>query len=65
MAKNVIITNTARWLDTYNTYENLKEAYSDVNILTTDHQKYIFNICDKITYETILEESLFIVLNKD
>ena len=64
-ARNVIITNTARWLDTYNTFSNLKKAYNDVNILTTDHWKYIFNINDKITYETIDEESLFITLNKD
>lgn len=64
-AKNVIITNTARWLDTYNTYANLKEAYSDVNILTTDYAKYIFSISDKINYEKLDDVSLFITLNKD
>ena len=65
LLKNVIITNTARWLDTYNTYANLKEAYSAVNILTTDYAKYIFSISDKITYEKLDDVSLFITLNKD
>lgn len=63
-ADYVVITNTAKWLDTYNTYDNLKQANPSVNILPTDHQKYIFNISDTITYETIKEESLFITLNK-
>ena len=64
-AKYAIITNTARWLDTYDTYQNLKEGNTDVEILTTDHQKYIFNISDSITYEKIDDESLFIILKKD
>lgn len=63
-ADYVVITNTAKWLDTYNTYDNLKQSNPSVKILPTDHQKYIFNISDAITYETIKEESLFITLNK-
>lgn len=63
--KYTVITNTDRWLDTYNTYDNLKQASNDVIILKTDHQKYIFNIDQDITYQTILEESLFLTLKKD
>ena len=63
--KYAIITNTARWLDNYPTFDNLKSANKDVNILTTDHQKYIFTIDDKITYEILKEESLFLTLSKD
>ena len=63
--KYAIITNTDRWLNNYNTFVNLKNANKDVNILVTDHQKYIFNIKDKITYDIIKDESLFIILNKD
>ena len=63
--KYAIITNTDRWLNNYNTFDNLKNANKDVNILVTDHQKYIFNIKDKITYDIIKDESLFIILNKD
>ncbi|MBQ8293733.1 MAG: MBL fold metallo-hydrolase [Bacilli bacterium] len=64
-AKHVIITNTARWLDTYTTCDDLRLANKEVNILTTDHQKYVFDISDKITYQTIKEESLFLTLKKD
>ena len=64
-AKYCIITNTARWLDTYSTYDNLKLGNEDVNILPTDFQKYIFTINDNITYDIIKEESLFITLKKD
>ena len=65
-AKYCIITNTARWLDTYSTYDNLKLGNKDVNILPTDFQKYIFNINDnEITYDVIKEDSLFITLGKD
>ena len=60
-----VITNTSRWLDTYSTYDSLKKANPNVNILLTDHQKYVFTITDKIQYYTIDEESLFIILNKD
>lgn len=60
-----IITNTARWLDNWKTFDNLKNANPDVNILTTDHQKYIFTIDENITYETIIEDSLFLALSKD
>ena len=60
-----IITNTARWLDNYNTFDNLLNANSNVEILTTDHQKYLFTINDEISYQKIIDESLFIVLNKD
>lgn len=64
-SKYVVITNTARWLDNYPTFDNLREAYKDVTILTTDHQKYIFTINNDITYQEIKEESLFIILNKN
>lgn len=64
-AKYVIITNTDRWLDNYPTYNNLKEANNDVVILKTDYSKYIFNIEDDITYQTINDTSLFITLKKD
>jgi hypothetical protein len=61
-----IITNTARWLDNYNTYDNLRLGNKEVNILPTDFQKYIFNINeDNITYEVIKEDSLFITLGKN
>lgn len=59
-----IITNTAKWLDTYNTYDNLKEANKDVTILTTDYYKYVFDINENISYKSIKEDSLFITLNK-
>ena len=62
-SKYAIITNTARWLDTYSTFDNLKAANENVNILVTDHQKYIFEISDKIEYKTITDESLFLILN--
>ena len=64
-ADYTIITNTNRWLDNYDTFKNLKEANPLVNILQTDHQKYIFTINDHIAYDTINEESLFITLKKD
>jgi len=65
-AKYCIITNTARWLDKYTTFDNLKNANENVKILTTDHQKYIFNINEEnVNYEIIEDESLFIVLGKD
>ncbi len=60
-----IITNTARWLDNWDTYKNLKEGYEDVVILPTDHQKYLFTIDNKISYHEIKDESLFLILNKD
>ena len=60
-----IITNTARWLDNWPTVENLKCANENVTILKTDYQKYIFTINDKITYEEIKEDSLFLALAKD
>lgn len=64
-AKYAIITNTARWLDTYDTYNNLKSGNTNVEILPTDYQKYIFTIDRNITYEKILEDSLFITLKKN
>ncbi len=60
-----IITNTARWLDNWDTCKNLKTANENVEILTTDYQKYIFTIYDKITYEIIKEDSLFLTLAKN
>ena len=60
-----IITNTARWLDNYDTYQNLRSANPNVEILPTDYQKYIFTINEKISYQKIDEVSLFITLNKD
>lgn len=64
-ARYAIITNTARWLDNWPTSMNLKNAYNDVVILPTDHQKYIFEISDKISYDVLKEESLFITLGKN
>ncbi len=64
-AKYVVITNTARWLDTYDTYSNLKIGNKHVEILPTDYQKYIFTINHEITYEKLIEDSLFITLKKD
>lgn len=63
-ARNVIITNTSKWLDTYNTYDNLKSSYKGVNILKTDYHKYIFSVEEDITYQMIAETSLFITLDK-
>ena len=60
-----IITNTARWLDTYDTFQNLKDANPLVEILPTDYQKYIFTINDQISYQKIDDVSLFITLNKN
>lgn len=64
-AKYAIITNTARWLDTYDTYKNLTEGNKDVAIMPTDYQKYIFDISESISYEVIKEESLFLTLKKN
>ena len=64
-ARYVVITNTARWLDNYDTYANLKNAYNDVVILPTDYQKYIFKVEKDIDYYVIKEDSLFITLNKN
>lgn len=64
-ADYTVITNTDRWLDTYDTYDNLRKANENVIILKTDRQKYIFEISDEITYQVIEEESLFLTLNKD
>lgn len=60
-----IITNTARWLDNWPTFNNLKAANSNVLILPTDYQKYIFEISDKISFDAIPDVSLFITLKKD
>lgn len=63
--KYAVITNTARWLDTYDTFNFLKDANPDVKILVTDYQKYLFKVGSQIDYEQIEDTSLFIVLNKD
>ena len=63
-AKYVVITNTSKWLDSYDTFDNLKTANCDVEILKTDYYKYIFEISDNISYEKIKEDSLFITLGK-
>lgn len=63
--KYTIITNTSRWLDTYSTYDNLRSGNTNVLILPTDYQKYIFTISDNITYDIIKEDSLFITLKKN
>lgn len=60
-----IITNTDRWLNSYPTFENLKNANPNVKILKTDYHKYIFTIDNDINYQDIFEESLFITLKKD
>ena len=59
-AKYTVITNTARWLDNWDTYKNLESANQNVVILPTDKQKYIFEIDNEISYQTIDEESLFL-----
>jgi len=64
-AKYAIITNTNRWLDNYDTFDNLKKAKSDVEILQTDYYQYIFEIDTTINYQKIYKESLFITLKKD
>ena len=64
-ADYTVITNTDRWLDTYDTYDNLRKANENVIILKTDRQKYIFEISDEITYQVIEDESLFLTLNKN
>ena len=64
-AKICVITNTSRWLDNWDTIKNLKSSNKDVEILTTDYQKYIFTVNNKISYETIKDESLFLKLNKN
>lgn len=61
----VFITNTARWLDNWPTFNYLKEANPSVSIYTTDFQKYIVSIEDEIEIEKIVEDSLFITLNKN
>ena len=63
-AKYIIITNTDKWLNNYNTIQNLKSANNNAIILKTDYQKYIFTISDKITYHVLKDDSLFITLNK-
>jgi len=52
-AKYAIITNTNRWLDNYDTFDNLKKAKSDVEILQTDYYQYIFEIDTTINYQKI------------
>lgn len=64
-AKYTVVTNTDRWLDTYDTFQFLRESNPDVVILKTDFNKYIFTINKDIQYETIPETSLFITLKKD
>lgn len=61
----VVITNTARWLDNWPTFNNLKEANPNVQILTTDYQKYFIGITDSINVTKQIEDSLFITLKKD
>lgn len=57
-----VITNTDRWLDNWDTYKNLKASNENMTILKTDYHKYIFDINNKITYQTIDDVSLFIKL---
>ena len=64
-ANFAIITNTDRWLDNWPTISNLQEANKDVVVCKTDYNKYIFEITDKISYETINEDSLFLTLKKN
>lgn len=65
-AKYCVITNTARWLDNWPTYDNLKMGNKDVEILPSDHYQYVFDFTtSKIKVEKIPCESLFITLNKD
>ena len=43
----------------------IEPKYPNVKILKTDRQRYIFDIKDEITYETIIDDSIFIKLNLD
>lgn len=63
-AKYVVITNTDKWLDNYDTFNNLRAANFNVEIFKTDYYKYVFEISDDISYKRIEEESLFITLGK-
>ncbi len=61
----VFITNTARWLDNWPTFNNLREANPNVQIFTTDYQKYFLQISNTIEVSKEIEDSLFITLKKD
>lgn len=61
----VFITNTARWLDNWPTFNNLREANPNVHIFTTDYQKYFLQISNTIEVSKEIEDSLFITLKKD
>ena len=57
-AKYAIITNTNRWLDNYDTFDNLKKAKSDVEILQTDYYQYIFENDTTINYQKIYKNQI-------
>lgn len=63
-ARFVVITNSPRWLDNYDTIPNLKEANKDIKIFITDYHLYHFSFDKDITYQDEYKESLFITLNK-
>ena len=64
--KYAVITNTDRWLDKWNTIDNLKQANKDVEIFKTDHYQYVFNLSYKeIRIKKIKKKSLFLKLKKN
>lgn len=64
--KYIIITNTDKYLNNWNTIENFKSANKDVIILKTDYYKYVFDINEKeIKYKSIENISPFIELSKN
>jgi len=63
--KYVIITNTDRWLDKYETIPNLICVNKGVKIFKTDYHQYVFTIGKRITIKQIDNVSPFIILKKD
>ena len=60
-----IITNTPKWVDNFSTCMDLKQINPEGVILLTDYHKYLFTIDETISYETIDDTSLFIILEKE
>lgn len=61
----VFITNNARWLDNWPTFNNIHATNPNAQIYTTDYQKYYVEIYDDIKILKEIEDSLFITLKKD
>lgn len=65
-SKYVVITNTDRWLDKWDTINNIKNANSEAEIFKTDYYQYVFNLSNKdIKIKKIKNESLFLTLKKN